>query len=113
MTLGERIKTVRIQKKMSQKELAEASGVLQRNISRYELDDAVPSAIALKKLANALHVTTDYLFGESSKEASIKDKDLLEKFEDIQEIEGDTKNMIITFLDAVIRDHKAKKAYLG
>jgi len=47
----------------------------------------------------------------SDDQVSIKDKELLKKFEAIQNIEGNTKNMIIEFLDLAIRDAKAKQAY--
>ena len=111
MTLGNKIKTVRQQKKMSQNELAELSGVMQKNISRYEQDTSVPSALALKKIADALEVTTDYLLGENEEDILIQDKDLLQKFKVIQGMTGETKNVVTTFLDLIIRDHITKKAY--
>ena len=111
MTLGDKIKIVRQQKKMSQNELAELSGVMQKNISRYEQDTSVPSATALKKIADALGVTADYLLGENEEEVLIQDKELLQKFKIIQSMNGDTKTVVTTFLDLVIRDFKAKQAY--
>ena len=111
MTLGNKIKTVRQQKKMSQNELAELSGVMQKNISRYEQDTSVPSALALKKIADALEVATDYLLAEKQEDILIQDKDLLQKFKVIQGMTGETKSVVTTFLDLVIRDHITKKAY--
>ena len=111
MTLGSKIKNVRQQKKMSQNELAEASGVLQKNISRYEQDTSAPSATAIKKIADALEITTDFLLSDDTEEVLIKDKDLLQKFEVIQNMGGDTRQVVNTFLDLIIRDHKAKQAY--
>lgn len=111
MTLGDKLKLARQQKKMSQTELAESSGVMQKNISRYEQDTSVPSAISLKKIADVLGVTTDYLLGEKEEALLVKDKELLEKFRLIQEMTGDTKLVVDTFLDLVIRDYNAKKAY--
>ena len=43
----------------------------------------------------------------------IKDKELFKKFEAIQDMGGDTKKMIINFLDLAIRDYKAKQTYAG
>ena len=37
--------------------------------------------------------------------------ELFKKFEMIQEMEGETKKMIMNFLDLAIRDFKAKQAY--
>lgn len=111
MTLGNKIKSTRQQKKISQNELAELSGVMQKNISRYEQDTSIPSAVALKKIADALQVTTDFLLGENSEDIQIQDRELLQKFQVIQQMTGDTKNVVNTFLDLIIRDHKAKQAY--
>ena len=109
MTIAERIRLTRQQKKMSQTELASKAGINLKSLSRYELDASIPPANALKDIADALGVSSDTLL--SDEQISIKDKELLKKFEAIQSIEGDTKNMIIEFLDLAIRDHKAKQAY--
>lgn len=77
--------------------------------SRYELGTSIPPADALKAIADALGVSADFLLSDDY--VLIKDKELLKKFEAIQEIEGDDKNVILNFLDMAIRDHKAKKAY--
>jgi len=63
MGLGEKIKLVRMQKKMSQSDLAKAADVHQKNISKYENDGVVPSALILKEIAKALGVTADFLLG--------------------------------------------------
>ena len=94
---------------MAQKDLAEKSGINLKSLSRYELDTSIPPADALKLIADALGVTADYLLEDN--QAQIKDKELLQKFEIIQEMNGDTKNVVNTFLDMVIRDFKTKKAY--
>ncbi len=109
MDLGERIKISRQKRKMSQQDLGNLAETHQKNISKYEQNLVVPSAITLKKIADALEVTTDYLLGGDK--VSIKDKELLKRFEIIQEMTGEDKNMILKFLDLTIRDYKAKKAY--
>jgi len=111
MTLGDKIKTVRQLKKISQNELSELSGVMQKNISRYEQNSSIPSALTLKKIADALKVTTDYLLGDSEDDILIQDKELLQKFKVIQEMTGETKNLVTTFLDLIIRDFKTRQAY--
>lgn len=63
MTLGERLKMRRKQLGYSQHELAEKSGILQNQISRYEADTNMPTSEALVKLAKALNVTSDWLLG--------------------------------------------------
>lgn len=61
MSLGEKIKTLRTAKKMSQKELAERIGIAKSVISFYESGDRFPSYDVLIKIARIFNVTTDYL----------------------------------------------------
>lgn len=109
MTIAERIRLIRQQRKLSQTELAEKSGVNLKSLSRYELGTSVPPADLLKQIADALGVSADALLSDD--QITIKDKELLKKFEVIQNMDGDTKNMILNFLDLAIRDHKAKEVY--
>lgn len=110
MTISEKIRLTRQQKKISQGELSKISGVNLKSLSRYELGTTVPPADVLKSIADALEVSTDYLVSDNG-QVRIKDKELFKKFEMIQEMEGETKNMIMNFLDLAIRDFNAKKAY--
>lgn len=109
MTIAERIRLTRQQKKMSQTELAEKAGVNLKSLSRYELGTSIPPANALKEIANALGVSADALLSDDL--VTIKDIELLKKFEVIQNMEDETKSMINKFLDLAIRDFKAKQAY--
>jgi transcriptional regulator with XRE-family HTH domain len=109
MTIAERIRLTRQQKNISQKELADKSGVNLKSLSRYELDASIPPADALKLIADALGVSADYLLND--REVTVKDKELFKKFEVIQELSGDTKKLVDNFLDMIIRDHKTKIAY--
>lgn len=111
MTIAERIRLTRQQKKLSQTELAELANVNKKSLSRYELDASIPPADALKAIADALGVSTDYLLSDDH--VSIKDKELLKKFEVIQNIDEQTKAVVDNFLDLIIRDFKARKAYAG
>jgi transcriptional regulator with XRE-family HTH domain len=109
MTIAERIRLHRQQKNLSQAELAELSGVNNKSLSRYELDTSIPPSDALKAIADALGVSSDALLSDDI--IAIKDKDLLKRFEAIQDMTGEDKAMIIKFLDLAIRDFNAKKAY--
>ena len=111
MTISERIRFIRQQKNISQNELSKAAGINVKSLSRYELGSSIPPANALKAIADALGVSADALLTDDN--AQIKDKELYKKFEAIQEMGGDTKKMIINFLDLAIRDYKAKQTYTG
>ena len=59
---GERIKELRKQKGLTQRQMAESFGITERNYQRYEASDS-PSNETLIKLADFFEVTTDYLLG--------------------------------------------------
>lgn len=109
MTIAERIRLTRQKCKLSQTELAEKADVNLKSLSRYELGSSIPPSDILKRIADALAVTADVLLSDDH--VLIRDKELLKKFEAIQEMDGDTKKMIINFIDLAIRDFKTKQAY--
>lgn len=64
--LGERIQSLLDARKMSRKELAEASGLTEAAISRYITGTRTPKSISLSAIAKALDVTSDELLGNVS-----------------------------------------------
>ena len=109
MTIADRIRIARKNKGLSQVELAEKAGINRKSLSRYELGTTVPPADALKVIADTLGVSADMLLSDNN--IQVKDKDLMKRFEAIQEMEGDTKKMVLEFLDLAIRDFKTKQTY--
>ena len=63
MTVGERIRQNRLNKKMTQKELGEKAGIAEPTIRRYELGKLNPKFETLQKIADALDVGIDKLKG--------------------------------------------------
>ena len=62
MKTGERIKNIRKQKGISQKELGTRLGVSQQMIGQYETNTREPKIETLRKIANALEVKlSDFL----------------------------------------------------
>ena len=59
--IGQRLKDLRIERKMTQKQLAT------RAISSYESGDRYPTLDTLAALARIYHVSTDYLLGLESR----------------------------------------------
>lgn len=60
-TFSEKIKQARARLGLNQQQLADLVGVSKRSIAAYETTDVKPRGAAVKKLAQALHVSVDYL----------------------------------------------------
>ena len=60
---AQRIKALRTESDMSQKELAKMVGIAQNTLAQYESGIASPSLKVLVKLAEVLNTSTDYLLG--------------------------------------------------
>lgn len=76
MNFGSKLKQLRLQAGLTQKQLGEIIGVTKSVISFYELQERSPSPDILMKLASTFHVSTDYLLGiESSQTIDISGLD--------------------------------------
>ncbi|WP_121639516.1 helix-turn-helix domain-containing protein [Virgibacillus sp. Bac330] len=90
--LGDRLKKLRKQKKITQEELGKKVNVTKVSISGYENGHRTPDTETLQKLADFFEVTTDYLLGRSDEsnphwnELTEKDeKDIAKRMEKIKE----------------------------
>lgn len=63
MNMGEKLKSLRIEKKLTQKQVASRIGLAISAVSSYESGARYPSYDVLVKLARIFHVSTDYLLG--------------------------------------------------
>ena len=61
--MGEKLYSLRIEKKLTQKQLAARIGLSISAVSSYESGSRYPSFETLIKLARIFHVSTDYLLG--------------------------------------------------
>jgi len=66
-SLGKRIKMARIQRDISQQQLAKKAGLRQSHLSLIENDKHDPGAKVVRVLAEALGVTGGYLLGLTDK----------------------------------------------
>ena len=66
MTLGNRLRKLRENKDLKQKEAAVALGISSVNLNRYETGKHSPDLETLSRLARFFGVTTDYLLGRVS-----------------------------------------------
>ncbi|MBQ7897482.1 MAG: helix-turn-helix transcriptional regulator [Clostridia bacterium] len=65
--LCDRIREIRIAKRISQVNLAQQLGVTKQSVSNWENDNIQPSVEMLSRIADALSVSTDYLLGRDEK----------------------------------------------
>jgi transcriptional regulator with XRE-family HTH domain len=107
MSLGTRIRELRIQKRLKQAELAEIVGLNSYvQIGRYETGKAKPAADMLSRLAKALDTTADYLVNEDMNDpagtAQLTDRELLKQFKEVELFSPEDKHLVKTFIDAFI-----------
>lgn len=107
---AQRLKQIRLQKSLSQSELAERAGIHFTSVSRYERGTALPNSDALQNLARALEISTDYLMeGEPITAAPVvlpEDEELLQQFREIQLLPAEEKNLVKKVLEALLLRRK-------
>lgn len=67
MNINTNLKEMRKQKNITQKEIAQITGIPYANYNKYETTQTLPDIITLEKLANFYNVTIDYLVGRDFK----------------------------------------------
>ena len=113
-SFGKRLTQEREKNKLSKGELATSIGLHYSQIGRYERGEALPSADVLKKLANQLGVTTDYLMNGTKSdmaEEKIKDKKLINLFNRISELDTNSQKIVTTLIDAFLFQQEMKAKF--
>ncbi|MHC0037565.1 helix-turn-helix domain-containing protein [Pseudoneobacillus sp. C159] len=96
--IGERIKQLRVEKKMSLSELAEKAGVAKSYLSAIERNlQSNPSIQFLEKVSSVLEVSVDYLINDSIEREDL-DSDWLKLVQEAME-SGISKNQFREFLE--------------
>lgn len=108
MSLGNKIKKTRTEKGLTQKELAIQSMIPQKNLSTYENDLVMPAADTLKKIAEALSVTTDYLLG-GSKIIELNNPDYVALLNEVDQLPEKEKDAILTTLRTFLSAYQKGK----
>lgn len=70
VAFGERLRTLRKEKNMSQDEFAALLGTSKQVLSRYEIGQRIPKITQVQEYAKKLNVSADYLMGDSEEEAA-------------------------------------------
>ena len=112
--LGDRIIELRKTKVWSQTQLADKVGVSYAQIGRYETKDSQHPAQVLKKIAEALDTTVDYLLNgntEDKAKATLVDAEMIRYFKEMDTLPQDDKTALLRVMSGFIRDVKTKQAY--
>lgn len=94
---GRKLRELRKQKNLTQKQLAALIGVKNSIISFYEVGDRMPSPEIIIKLAAALNVTCDYLLGIEKNETI-----------DVSGLDENDKKLVRSLVDTLRRKNQNK-----
>lgn len=104
----ERLRIAREQiRKWSQSELATRAGMPPSSIAHFETGSRKPSFDTLRRLANALEVTTDYLLGRVDDPALAEAGDPL--YRDVGKLTGHDREIARDFLKMLAERGQAKR----
>jgi transcriptional regulator with XRE-family HTH domain len=107
--LGQRIKALRKQEQLTQKELAADVGISSGQLNKYESGLTTPAPGFLVKLADRLHVTLELLMkGTQSEGPSLKNLRLVERLKVLEQFAPKDQEVVIQLIDAMIVQHRAK-----
>lgn len=103
----ERLKAARDLRGWSQSELGERAKMPSSSIAHFETGSRKPSFDTLRRLANALEVTTDYLLGRADDPARAESGDPL--YRDVGKLTGGDRELAKDFLKMLAERSQAKK----
>lgn len=112
-----RIKELRLEKNLTQSEVANAIGTSQRNIGRWENGENTPAAIYIKALAEFFCVSADYLLGleddfgvktltPMSDDITAEEKEMIKK---IRTLRKESRELVEQMIDTLAGTEKAEQ----
>lgn len=108
---GSRLLNLRKQRRWSQPELGKQVGTSGAIIGRYERGEITPSIDVAKKLADAFGVTLDFLASDKDVPNILHDQTMLVRWQEIDTLEPSERDRILSVVDSLIRDAKARQTY--
>ena len=105
---GKRLRTLRLQKEMSQKELASKLGLQPAQLNKYESGLNAPPLEKIIELAEIFDVTVDFLVtGDQAAPRPLHHLRLWDRFRAVQELTHEDQESVIKVLDALIAQSQA------
>lgn len=106
--IGKNIEKLLNERNMTNRELANRTGVTEVTIGRYVKGTREPNASALKSIAEVLGVSTDYLLGNST-DPKLTKKDERDIAKRIEDISNDLENAETLMLHGEILDDNTRE----
>lgn len=106
--IGDRIKTLRNEMKLTQEEFAEKIGVHVKQLSKYESNRNLPSVTILKNIADFCDITLDYLaYGKDpviEKRSRIKDLSLVGILKKVDRLKSYKREKVKWAIEALLKE---------
>jgi len=103
----ERLRAAREMRSWNQSQLAAEAGMPPTSIAHLEAGSRKPSFDTLRRLANALEVTTDYLLGRTDEPTLSQSADPL--YRDVGKLTGHDRQLAKDFLEMLAKRNKDKQ----
>lgn len=104
---GNRLKTMRKQKRWTQKELAGMLDIGLSQFNKYESGMHIPPIEKLIQLSDLFDTTVDYLVkGTDTDMVKLYNNKLLKRFQEIEHFNEEEQNTVLQLLDAMIMKNK-------
>ncbi len=111
LAMGQRIKSLRSQQDLTQKELAAKLGIHPAQLNKYESGLHTPPIDKLVYLTEILKTSLDYLVTGGATDAQpLHSFRLLDRFRIAQDFGSEDQEALIRLLDAMIASHRTKSA---
>jgi transcriptional regulator with XRE-family HTH domain len=110
-SFGARLKALRKERKLTQKEAAAQIGVQATHLNKYEAGMHAPPLEKIIALADLYSVSLDFLITGNAKEAQqLKNTRLFERFQALEDFPRDDQETIVKVIDAMIAKNRIEKA---
>ena len=107
MSFTSRLVELRKERGLTQQQMAEAIGIHVNSLKKYESGQAQPSLEVLKKIALALHVSTDFLLFEEHERGP--SEELALQFEAVSELPPEERQVVQEVLESLIIKYQSRR----
>ena len=98
MTLGQRLKKIRNEMKLTQNEFAEKLGIHPKQFAKYESDRTIPVIGVIEKISKFCEVSADFIIcGEDqvlAKRTKINDTELIDYFQRVNKLKKSDRDKV-------------------